>query len=275
MDVDFHDFGETPRARNRLAERHKRIVDANIEHIRGKSVLDLASNNGRWCYAACAAGARKVQGVEGRAEKAAEGLELIAKNGFGGSCAIDVADIYDWLFANQQERFDTIFCLGIYYHVLDHNLLLKLMARVQPECIIIDSGFVRSFDLLVHIQTENPSLHLNALPAYPNQDQEMVGIVSLGMVQRMAWKCGYRVEPVIWNPTEVEDKTSVHDYLKGLRYTLRLRKMTGHIDDDWKTRWRPALKALNPKFESLVDEPATLIGVDPRAKSLKERLSQP
>lgn len=274
MEINFHDFGETPRARNRLVERHKRVVSSNIEHIRGKTVLDLASNNGRWCYAACAAGARKVQGVEGRAEKVDEGLELIARNGFSGSCAIEVADIYDWLFANQRERFDTIFCLGIYYHVLDHNLLLKLMVRLQPECIIIDSGFVRSFDLLVRIQTENPSLHLNALPAYPDQAQEMVGIVSLGMMQQMAWNSGYRVEPVIWDPAEVGDKSSVHDYLKGLRYTLRLRRMQGHADADWKERWRPALKTLNPRFEHLLDEQATVTVEDPRAKSIRDRLDQ-
>lgn len=31
----------------RMLERHKRIVDANLEHIRGKTILDLASHNGR------------------------------------------------------------------------------------------------------------------------------------------------------------------------------------------------------------------------------------
>ena len=266
MKVDFVDFSGNERNPNRLAERYKRIIAANIDHIKGKSILDLASNNGRWSYAACAAEAARVQGIEGRLEEVQIAEKLIAKYDYTNKCSFEMGDIYDWLFSNQDKRYDTVFCLGIYYHVLDHYMLLRLMARLQPECIIIDSGFVRTFDIMTHIHFEDPARHLNALPAYPDQKSELVGSISLGMMLQMAWNCGYSCEPVIWDPKEVEDKSAVQDYMSGRRFTLRLIKTEYHNDPDWMLKWKKALTVLAPRFEYLFNDEKKNFGVDNRAK---------
>ena len=265
--MEFSRFSPSPRGVARLEERFKRIITANrAEHFEGKRVLDLAANNGRWTCAAAEAGASEVVAVEGRADKVVEAQELATQLGVAERCKFIVGDIYDWLYENRAARFDTILCLGIFYHIIDHYQLVRLMARLQPKCIIIDSGFVRSFALLVHVKTENPSSHKNALPAFEGQKSEVVGLVTLGLMNQMAWNCGYIVDPVIWDPAEVSNKHSVKDYLSARRFTLRLLKRN-HVlgsDDDWQERWRSALVRLAPKFEKLLDPKIAASVEDPR-----------
>lgn len=248
-------FASSERQEARLAERHKHIIEANVSHFIDKSVVDLACNNGRWSYAAAIAGAKHVQGVEGRPEKVEEARALVEKLGVADRCTFHAGDMFDWLYANKDQSVDTVLCLGVYYHVMDHYHLLRLISRLKPECIIIDSGFVRSFRSVIHVKTENPSLHSSTLPAFPDQASELVGLVSLGLMNQMSWNCGYRCEPVVWHKKEIANRQPVKDYMAARRFTLKLTRdetLRGY-DDQWKERWRPALAALGEKFEALLD----------------------
>jgi len=272
--MKFTEFAGSKKNLARLEERNKRIILANkSEFIEGKRVLDLAANNGRWSVAAAHAGAKEVLAVEGRQELVAEATNLANEHGVGDRCRFMQGDIYDWLYVHRSERVDTVFCLGVYYHIMDHYHLLRSIARLKPSCILIDSGFVRSFKSLVHVQTENPNLELNALPAFEGQAGEIVGFVSLGLMNQMAWNCGYAVDPIIWDPAEVEHKNSVHDYLLGRRFTLRLTPQDlGGYDPRWQERWREALVRLNPRFEKLLDAQTAHLAEDGRVKSEKAAL---
>jgi SAM-dependent methyltransferase len=270
--MKFNEFSGNERGVARLEERYKRIILANkAEFIDGKNVLDLASNNGRWSFAAADAGAKEVVAVEGREELVASSRKLASQRGIAEWCQFVNGDIFDWLYAHSSQRVDTVFCLGVYYHIMDHYHLLRLIARLQPSCILIDSGFVRSFRLLVHVQTENPNSTRNALPVFEQQTGEIVGFVSLGLMNQMAWNCGYAVDPIVWDPAEVENKDSVHDYLLGRRFTLRLTRQDDvrGYDPRWKQRWRGALTRLNPKFENLLDPEKAHLAEDARAKAMK------
>jgi predicted RNA methylase len=52
----------------RLALRYEAIVDSNRDIFPNAKVLDLASHDGRWSYAALCAGAAHVTGIEARPE---------------------------------------------------------------------------------------------------------------------------------------------------------------------------------------------------------------
>jgi SAM-dependent methyltransferase len=267
--MDFARFAGNPRELARLQERFKRVITVNQrDHIQGKRVLDLAASNGRWSCAAAEAGAAEVVAVEGREARVQQAIKEAERLDVASRCKFIVGDMYDWLYDNRNERFDTVFCLGVYYHVMDHYQLLKLMVRLQPNCIIIDSGFVRSFQLAVHVQSEDPSLRKNALPVFEGQTGELVGLVSLGMMNQMAWNCGYVVEPVVWDPQDVANRQSVKDYMAARRYTLRLLRQTNLLGSDqkWQDRWRPALRALNPKYEQLLDPEKAHLVEDPRVQ---------
>src|SRR5438067_448859 len=51
---------------DRLNARHVALIATNKAHIEGKRVLDLASHDGRWSFAALQAGASYVHGIEAR-----------------------------------------------------------------------------------------------------------------------------------------------------------------------------------------------------------------
>jgi len=242
-----------PRNAERLLERHKRIVDANNDAITGKSVLDIAANNGRWSFAAIEAGATNVVSIEGREDRVAVAHEIFEKLGFRKRIKTNTGDMYEWLRENRGLEINTILCLGIFYHVMDHYMLLKYMTAFNPETMIIDSCFVRSFRNSVHIKWEDPNLHTSALPMHQGQKREIVGVVSLGLMIQMAWNLGYNCRPVPWNPAEVKFKSPVHDYLIGRRFTVRLDKMSDFADQNWKAAWKDTLRLLRPEFEQMLD----------------------
>jgi len=254
-----------PRIGLRLNERLKRIVDANKDAFDGKTLIDLAANNGRWSYAAVAAGAKHVHSIEWRQERIDDALGYFKTLGVSDKISTNQGDMFRWL-DNFQGDVDTVLCLGVYYHIMDHYMLLRKMAAVDPTVIIIDSGFVRSFRNSVHIQLEDPSAHLNTSGVFEGQTVELVGFVSLGLLIQMSWNLGYSCKPVVWNPKTIPDPSVVQDYMMGRRYTVRLDKMDGNRDSNWAGAWREALVTLNPKFELLMDKKTHDLMVDTRAK---------
>jgi hypothetical protein len=271
MTIDFDQFSDgSARKAERLTERHKRIIVDNCDAFENKKILDIAASNGRWTYAALFAGANYVESIEGRSERAKDAIKFLNDNNFSEKYTANVGDMYDFLYENKSKTFDTVLCLGIYYHVMDHYHFLKLMARLNPQTIIIDSGFVRSFKNIVHIQNEDPESHLNALSIYPGQKSEIVGSVSLGLMIQMAWNLGYSCRPNIWNPKDIKNPSCVQDYMIGKRYTVRLEKMDNFTDPDWQKYWKPALECLKGDFVRLFDRETHNEQVDDRARQPNE-----
>ena len=62
----FYETSETFAYPNRLNLRHEAIFGENKEVFEGQRVLDIASHDGRWSFAALKAGATSVVGIEGR-----------------------------------------------------------------------------------------------------------------------------------------------------------------------------------------------------------------
>jgi SAM-dependent methyltransferase len=251
---------------DRLQERNKRIIEANLDVLAKRRIVDLACNNGRWSYAALVAGAESVVGVDGRTENVEQAKSILRKLNTGGSYRFEVNDIFDWLYINRMEPVDTILCLGVYYHIMDHYRLLTLMTQTSASTIIIDSAFVRSFRNSVHIHIEDPRVHPNALPRFEGQQAEFAGFVSLGLMIQMAWNLGFNCRPIVWDPRKVENKLSVRDYMIGRRYTLRLERTGRHVDEGWREPWKEALVTLNGKFADLLDRATHDKAVDERVR---------
>ena len=247
-----------------------RIIGANLDALEGKKVLDLACFNGRWSFAAIKAGASFVTGVEGRESSVALGREIFEKQGVSTNHELICSDIFDYLSSAKPGQFDTIFCLGVFYHIMDHYMLLRLMTALKPQTIIIDSGFVRSFRNYMHVQSEPPKLSKNALPKFGGQTAELVGIISLGLMIQMAWNVGYKCRPVVWNRAEIEDPQCVKDYMAGKRFTLRLGPMDGHTDSEWQGPWSEALSALKPNFAKLLNAETHDAVMDERCREAGE-----
>lgn len=266
----FNKFSDGNRENeNRLGERYKHIISKNLDAIKGKRILDIASNNGRWTYAALNSSAAHVTSIEGRQERVDDAIKFLGELGFNSDkYSAYCGDMYDFLYENKDSlNVDTVFLLGVYYHIMDHYHLLKSIARLNPKTIIIDSGFVRSFRNSIHVQFEDPRKHLNALTVFKDQASEPVGFVSLGLMIQMAWNLGYNCRPVVWDPKNIHDKPCVQDYLMGRRFTLRLDYTGCHYDPEWKEHWKIALTMIKPDFDKLFDRSTHDGMTDVRAKN--------
>ena len=148
--------------RNRINRRYQALIEPNGEIIRGKSVLDIASHDGRWSFAAHAAGARYVLGIEAR--------EHLVKNSQDNMRAYQVpedqvefvlGDVFEKLDQLEPGRFETVFCFGFFYHTMHHMLLLNKIARLRPTHIVLDTSIDGDPDSIVVLRSEPISLEGN------------------------------------------------------------------------------------------------------------------
>ena len=62
----FYSTSKTGPSRHRLGARHRAIIEGNERLLVGRRVLDIASHDGRWSFAALKSGAAHVTGIEAR-----------------------------------------------------------------------------------------------------------------------------------------------------------------------------------------------------------------
>jgi predicted nicotinamide N-methyase len=75
---DYPAFFETSRtgsAPNRLKARHTALIESNPDVVTGRRILDIASHDGTWSFAALRAGAAHVTGIEARDEVVERGAD--------------------------------------------------------------------------------------------------------------------------------------------------------------------------------------------------------
>ena len=100
----------------RVNERYEAIFASNRDIFTGARVLDLASHDGRYSFAALTAGATHVTGVEVRSSLVDQARETF---GFYGqdpdTYRFVCGDVFEVL-AQQSFDVDVVLCLGYLYH---------------------------------------------------------------------------------------------------------------------------------------------------------------
>ena len=74
----FYQSSRTGSHPNRLNARYQALIESNRDIIEGGRILDIASHDGRWSFAALHAGAEHVVGIEARSglvERATEAMD--------------------------------------------------------------------------------------------------------------------------------------------------------------------------------------------------------
>jgi len=239
----FYTTSKTSPFPHRLNGRYEAIIANNSDLFAGKRVLDIASHDGRWSFAALHAGASYVKGIEPRQELIDNAIETficygISPTQYNFLCG-DVFDLLDG------EPFDIVFCLGFFYHTIRHAELLNLIDRTGANFIIIDTEVTPASDQLVSRENSDPRLiHGNPFeiqllrdpvdnPQMACQDSltrdgfTLVGRPSKAAVQYMSNHFGYSCDGYDWcshflkNPEQV---SSMPDYDQGWRKTFYLSK---------------------------------------------------
>jgi len=202
--------------RNRLNARFSTFMLPFKAEFEGKRVLDLGSHDGRWSYAALILGASHVTGIEGRPELIQRGAHLFERAELRERADFIAGDIFDVMsdLRGRGETFDIVLCLGIFYHVMDHYRLLKLMHEFGPSLIIVDTGLINDERPFINLHAEPHDNIFNAIPVGPEPDV-VVGYVSKGGLQLMANSLGWDVHFLPWVPENYANKTKLEDYFTG------------------------------------------------------------
>lgn len=132
--------------RGRVEYRSRLMVDEVVKQydFSNKRLLDIASNCGYWSARYAEMGARSLLAVEGRLEYVNQGLLYWDYNQFmkKGSYEFirgNVTDDEVWEKIRGKKPFDFTLCAGILYHIPDHERLIRLIASVTEEAILIDT----------------------------------------------------------------------------------------------------------------------------------------
>jgi predicted RNA methylase len=228
--VEESGLGYHEKGLNRLNSRYVTFIAPNKEKYRGKRVLDLASHDGRWSFAALKAGAAHVTGIEYR-QDTIDKSRYIIKDDLRDSVRFIQGDIFEQLqkLLDAGEKFDVVQCFGIFYHVMDHHRLLRMMTSCGADLITIDTSLIDSDEPIIKLKAEPVERFLNAAPVYDGQESALVGVVSRKGIEMLAEDVGYKVRYEPWLRENYPVRDGLWDYFNtnkwgGRRYTFYLEK---------------------------------------------------
>jgi protein-L-isoaspartate O-methyltransferase len=227
---DHPRFQETSHTRSditRLNLRHEAIITENLDVIEGARVLDLASHDGRWTFAAVKAGAEHVIGVEAREQLVTTATQTFDDAGIDPARYQLVAGDMFRVLAEEQFEVDVVMCLGFLYHTLRYNELFHQIASTGARHLIIDSTVSTRTKPIIELKHDK-STHESAAAVddFTHGLHVLVGLPSVTAIEYLAASYGFtEFRRVDWAGLlaahgKLGENRSVRDYKEGKRVTL-------------------------------------------------------
>ncbi|MDQ1448143.1 MAG: hypothetical protein QOC79_1114 [Actinomycetota bacterium] len=208
----FLETSETGPWLDRLNARYLGLIHANRELITGARVLDLASHDGRFSFAALQNGAARVVGIEHESHLVSKANENMEQHG------VD-PDRYEFVLGDMFDRIpeiepcDIVFCFGILYHINDHMRLLSTIAEFEPRTVIIDSN-------VSHIERAAIELRAPVAGSPPPAGAQLEGWPSRSGLDAMLSSFGWTFEYFDWPNSGLVDSPKMDDYRVGRRASV-------------------------------------------------------
>jgi predicted nicotinamide N-methyase len=224
----FQETSEVTPALNRLNKRHMAIIEAHQGVFDGASVLDLASHDGRWAFAALKAGAAHAIGIEARSELLDNANSTFRAYGVDNDRFKFVdGDVFDVL-QRDRIRADVVLLLGFFYHVARHVELVRLIEATGARYVIVDTAIMQDSRIpldspnLIELRRESVASQANqAVPDTNVGASAIVGYPSRGAVSFLFDHFGFDCEEVDWSQLLADDRNAdLPDYVAGVRTTF-------------------------------------------------------
>jgi hypothetical protein len=205
----FVETSQTGSVVDRLNARYLALIHANRELINGSSVLDLASHDGLFSFAALKNGARRVIGIEAEPDLVKKSLAHmerynIPRNHYEFVCG----DVFDDI--ETVEPCDIVLCFGLLYHVNNHMLLLSRIAESDPRGMIVDTNISQLESAVIEVR--NP---LGGSP--PRLGGQLEGYPTKAALDAMFSSFGWTHRYVDWTQSGLLDRPQMDDYRTGQR----------------------------------------------------------
>jgi hypothetical protein len=224
----FYSTSQTGAWQNRLNQRWRACIEWNKEAVRDKRILDLASHDGRWSFAAMKAGATSVIGIEARDYLVQSATQNMRRYGIpDGSFRFVAGDVFEQL-DKIDSGVDTVLCLGFFYHVANHVLLLSKVSRLKPQYLILDTILHPDPAPTIVLYEEAPEAEANgALVGSDRIGVEIPHCIISGapskvalelMLSNFSWSFSY----YDWHQAGIRSWDNITDYQEGRRVTLRV-----------------------------------------------------
>lgn len=222
----FQETSRTAASNTRLNLRHEAIIEDNSDVFDGARVLDLASHDGRWSFAALQAGARHVTGVEARsrlidqARKTFTDYRVKARQ-YSFVCG----DVFDVL-AHKRFKVDVVLCLGFLYHTLRYPELLSAVRRLNPQHLVLDTKITRHEEPVIALTVNDANVESHAAAdAYSRGKSTLAGWPSMYALTRMLHVYDFDLEHTYdWAQRLAgSPRPGLKDYATGERVTMRFR----------------------------------------------------
>lgn len=224
--------------RSRLNERYEALIASNRDILDGARVLDLASHDGRYSFAALKTGAAHVTGVEVRQTLLDRAHEAFAFYGQDPETYRFVrGDVFEVL-AREKFDVDVVLCFGFFYHTYRHTEFMYRLHELAPRHLIVDT--------MVTLDTQ-PTLRLVREPDADDirsaaRDPYSVGRVlvlrpSVPALQTLLTSYGFEIESMYDWKGRLADRPPVpgsDGYSTGKRVTLRCRSREAAVAGGWE-----------------------------------------
>lgn len=225
---EFLETSETATSKKRLDLRHRVMIEDNAKLLDGKRVLDIASHDGRWSFAALDAGAAHVTGIEGRPEMVKHAEHTIAAKGIDQSRYTFIAgDAHD-ILNDEPPKVDVVMCLGFLYHTLRYAEILAGIRATGAEHVIIDTRVATSKAPVIRVSKD--PVHVPSMAVedrFSSNGFALSGNPSMSALELMLDTYGYAVESVAdWGKvlSSLSNTRLVERYARGERITLVARR---------------------------------------------------
>jgi hypothetical protein len=223
----FLETSETGPWLERLNARYVALIHSNRHLIEGKRVLDLASHDGRFTFAALRNGAARAIGIEHSVHLLETSYENLAHYGIERErYDFVIGDLFDHI--DHVEHFDVVFCFGILYHVNDHMLLLSKIAAREPRHLIIDSRMSQLEGSVIEVRSP-----LGASPPVPGNDLESQP--TRAALDAMLSYFGWTFDYYDWAGSGMTSAKHLSDYRVGQRVSVLVDCGTA-IDPELRAR---------------------------------------
>ncbi len=221
----------------RMNERYEALFASNRDIFDGARVLDLASHDGRYSFAALKTGAAHVTGVEVRQSLVDKAQETFAFYGQEPeSYRFVCGDVFQVL-ARETFDVDVVLCLGYLYHTYRHTELMYRLHSLAPRHLIVDTLVVpgRQPILRVLLERNSEDIRRAAQDAY-SADRVLVAWPSVPALKLLLAAYGFEIESMYDWKSRLAGRPPIlglTDYAKGKRVTLRCRSRETAIAAGW------------------------------------------
>jgi hypothetical protein len=226
----FYETSQTAAEASRLNLRHQAMIEHNAHLLKGARVLDLASHDGRWSFAALQAGAAHVIGVEARPELVDRAKHTFAEYAVSSDRYRFVQGDMFRILRNRDFDVDVVLCLGFVYHTLRYGELFRGILRTKPDYCLIDTKVILGDEPLVRLNVNKTGVQSNAARDQTTHRRRVVaGWPSVPALHLMLDVYDFEVEeqfdwPALLASRPDVPRRVVSDYYTGNRVTLRCRR---------------------------------------------------